>query len=99
MDAISNMIIQVKNAGLSGHDHVAISYSNQRFAIARVLKQEGFIKDASRTTTKGKKFINLDLFIENRVPKINGVKRISKPSKRIYKKSNEIRSVKNGYGA
>ena len=33
------------------------------------------------------------------VPKIKGVERISKPSRRIYKKSSDIRSVKNGYGA
>jgi small subunit ribosomal protein S8 len=41
----------------------------------------------------------VNLFMENRIPKIKGVSRISKTSKRIYKKFSEIRLVKNGYGA
>lgn len=99
MDTISNMIIQIKNAGNAGHDSTAISYSKLKYSIADVLKKEGFIKDVEVKTEKGKKILFLDLFIENRIPKIKGIQRISKPSKRIYKKFSEIRSVKNGYGA
>lgn len=99
MDTISNMIIQIKNAGNAGHDSTAISYSKLKHSVADVLKKEGFIKDVEIKTKDGKKILFLDLFIENRVPKIKGVQRISKPSKRIYKKFSEIRSVKNGYGA
>ena len=99
MDTISNIIIQIKNAGNAGHDNTTVSYSKLKHSVADVLKKEGFIKDVEVKTEKGKKVLSLSLFIENRVPKIKGVQRISKPSKRIYKKFSEIRSVKNGYGA
>lgn len=93
------MIIQVKNAGLAGFDSVSVPYSKLNHSIAEVLKKEKFVRDVESGTKKGKKVLNISLFVENRVPKIQGVARISKPSKRVYKKFSEIRSVKNGYGA
>ena len=99
MDTISNMIIQIKNAGSAGHDRVSIPYSKLKHSIVEVLKKEHFVKDVETESEKGRKVLAVDLFMENRVPKIKGVKRISKPSRRVYKKSSEIRSVKNGYGA
>ena len=99
MDTISNMIIQIKNAGSAGHDRVLIPYSKLKHSIVEVLKKEHFVKDVETESEKGRKVLAVDLFMENRVPKIKGVKRISKPSRRVYKKSSEIRSVKNGYGA
>ena|SRR3989344_4951597 len=99
MDTISNMIIQIKNAGNAGHNHVLVPYSKLKHSIVETLKKEKFVKDVEAKSQKGKKMLAIDLFMENRVPKIKGVKRISKPSKRIYKKSSDIRSVKNGYGA
>ncbi len=99
MDPISDMIIQLKNAGSAGHDRVLVPYSRLKFSIAKVLKKEKFIKDVDTETKKGNKVLAVDLFMENRVPKIKGVKRISKPSKRIYKKTADIRAVKSGYGA
>ena len=100
MDTISNMINQLKNAGNAGHDRVTLSHSGMKEDIAKVLKKEKFVKDFEVQTKDGKKKnLIIDLFSENRKPKIKGVSRISKPSKRIYKKVTEIRSVKNGYGA
>lgn len=99
MDTISNFIIKVKNAGNAGQGDVSVPFSKLKLSIASVLKKEGFIKDFSEKSEKGRKVIAIDLFTENRVPKIKGVKRISKPSKRIYQKAEEIRGVKNGYGA
>ena len=109
MDTISNMIIQIKNAGSAGRDRALVPYSKLKHSIAVVLKKESFIKDVEIITKKparpngrsggGKKMLAVSLFVENRVPKIKGVERISKPSKRIYKKFSDIRSIKNGYGA
>lgn len=99
MDTISNMIIQIKNAGSAGHDRVLVPYSKFKDSIAEVLKKEGFVKRVETETKKGRKMLAIELFMENRVPRIKGVARISKPSKRIYKKSSDIRAVKSGYGA
>lgn len=93
------MIIQIKNAGFAGHDRVRVPYSKLKHSIAEVLKKEGFIKDFSERMEDGKKRLEINLISDNRVPKIKGVLRISKPSKRVYKKFSEIRPVKNGYGA
>jgi small subunit ribosomal protein S8 len=100
------MIIQIKNAGFAGHDRALVPYSKLKQSIAEVLKKEHFIKDFEIKSEKGKKMLAIDLlFGESRlpagrqVPKIKGVKRLSKPSKRIYQKSSDIRGVKSGYGA
>lgn len=99
MDIISNFIIKLKNAGDAGLESVSVPASKLKLSLSEVLKKEGFIKDYAEKSEKGKSVIVLSLFSENRVPKIKGVKRISKPSKRVYRKASEIRSVKNGYGA
>ncbi len=99
MDTISNMIIQLKNAGNVGHESVLMPHSKLKESIAKALLKEGFVKSVEVKEISGKKKLAIGLVVENRVPKIKGVKRISKPSKRIYKKSSEIRPVKNGYGA
>lgn len=98
MDVISNMIIAIKNAGNAGRDTLAVPHSKLKESIMDILKKESFIKNFEIKGDK-KKTIHISLFSENRVPKIKGVKRISKPSKRVYQKYSEIRSVKSGYGA
>ncbi len=97
MDTISNFIIKLKNAGNARHESVVVPYSNLKVAISEVLKQEGFIKNYE--VRGDKRSIYIELVVENKTPKIKGVERISKPSKRIYKKAEEIRTVKSGYGA
>lgn len=99
MDTISNFITKLKNAGNAGHEEVVVPFSNLKASICEVLKKEGFIKNVAERMDGGKKNLTISLFSESRVPKIKGVERISKPSKRIYKKASEIRAVKNGYGA
>ena len=99
MDTISNFIIKLKNAGNAGLETVSTPASKLKSSISSVLKKEGFIKDFSEKSEKGRKVLVIDLFSENRVPKIKGVKRLSKPSKRIYKKAEEFHGVKSGYGA
>ena len=66
--------------------------------IGSVLEKQGYVKSA---TKKGKKtkIIEIELLYQNDLPRIQNVKRVSKPSRRIYKKSTEIRQVKNGYGS
>ncbi len=99
MDTISNFIIKLKNAGNAGLENVSVPYSKLKHSIAEVLKKEGYLKSVEQKSEKGRPVLSIALFLENRVPKIKGVQRISKPSKRIYKKAEEIRTVKNGYGS
>ena len=107
MDPISNAINQIKNAGNAGHEKVVVPFSKLKLGIMEVLKKEGFIKGFEERVVKGKKSLVVEVVFEDAkrektgrpLPKINGVKRVSKPSKRIYKKASEIRPIKNGYGS
>jgi small subunit ribosomal protein S8 len=98
MDPIADMMIALKNAGNAGLESVSIPYSKIKEDIAKVLKQEGFVKELETKLVKGHKRLLVTLAVENRTSKIRGVRRISKTSKRIYKKASEIRPVKSGYG-
>ncbi|MEX2010338.1 MAG: 30S ribosomal protein S8 [Parcubacteria group bacterium] len=99
MDPLANMITQLKNAGNARREIVNVTYSKLKESILTVLKEEGFIKNFEKKSEKGKPVLVVELLSLNRIPKIKGVKRISKPGKRIYQKATDIRGVKQGYGA
>lgn len=98
MDHISNMLISLKNAGNAGKESVLVPHSKVKESIAKVLEKEGFIKSIKQVTKDGRKYLGIDLFLENREPRIRDVKRISKLSKRVYKGASELKPVKNGFG-
>lgn len=99
MDTIAQMLVSIKNANASGKESVSLPYSNLRHAIAECLVKEGYIAGASKKTGKGdKQFLEIALSYEGKSPKLSFAKRVSKPSRRIYIKSKEIRPVKNGRG-
>ncbi|MHB1330435.1 MAG: 30S ribosomal protein S8 [Minisyncoccota bacterium] len=98
MDPIADMLSQIKNAGTAGRGNVVVSYSRLKHDIANVLKSEGYVKSVEKKTKGAKSSLSIDLLVNDKLPKVKGVKRISKPSKRIYKKVADIRPVKQGYG-
>lgn len=98
MDPISNMIIMLKNASLAGKASVVLPYSKMKNAIAECLKKEGFLLNVSKKTRKNLPMLELDLVYIDKIPKIKEVERISKQSRRVYFKMNDIHSVKNGVG-
>lgn len=98
MDPIADMITNIKNAGNAGRHNIVVGYSRLKHDIAEVLKEEGFVKSVEKKTRGAKSSLAIELYVDGRTPKVKGVKRLSKPSKRVYKKSAEIRGVKQGYG-
>lgn len=99
MDPISNMLIMIKNAGNAKKDVVVISpYSEFKHAIAKCLLKEGYLKSVSKKTKKGFPALEIGIMRIDEKPKITDLKRISKPSRRVYFGVNDIRSVKGGYG-
>lgn len=98
-DTVSNLIISLKNASISGKEVIAVPFSNISENILNVLKERGYVEEFSVNDKKPIKHIDVKLsYSEDGEAKIHDVKRISKLSKRIYKGRNEIRKVKNGYG-
>ena len=102
MDPISNMLIQIKNAQLAKHEQVLIPFSKNKFAIANILKKAGYVGELERKKKKAKKteheYLTLGLKYEEGRPALNGIKLISRPSRRMYIKASEIRPVQSGYG-
>ncbi len=98
-DPIADMIVRMKNASDSKKESVVFPYSKLKLAILDVLLKDGFIKSFGKKGKKIAKFIEVGLAYENGMPKISGVERISKTSKRVYTKSKEVRKVKSGFGS
>jgi len=99
MDSIADMIIRMKNAGDSRKESVVFPYSKIKLAILEILQKEGYIKSFGKKGKKVVKFIEVVLAYDGKDSKINGVKRVSKSSKRVYFGSKEIKKVKNGLGS
>lgn len=98
MDPISDMLTQIRNAQAVGHPTVEVPFSNLKYEIAKILERNGFVEKVEKEGKKVKRTISLCLKYENKIPKIAGLKRISKPGQRIYLKTEKIKPVKSGYG-
>jgi len=99
MDKIGDMLVTIKNGGNAGKSSVQIPYSGYKMNIARALFQEGYIKSYSQKDTKKGGVLEIDLLTKDEKPRISEVKRISKPSRRLYTNAKDIRTVKQGHGA
>ncbi len=98
-DPIGDMLIKIKNALMVKHKSVTIPASKIKLEIARILKQEGYIEDFKYIEEKPQAKIEIILkYDENKQPVIAGVRRVSKPGRRIYKGYKDLSKVMNGLG-
>lgn len=99
MDTIADMLIRIKNAGNAKKEAVSFEYSKLKFAIAQVLERNGYIADVQKRGRKNYKGIDVKiLYGADGSPKVSGVKRVSKLSRRAYRGYREIYPVRNGLG-
>lgn len=98
-DPIADMLSRIKNAGAAGKEGVSLPYSGIKMEIVSVLSKKGLLKSAEKKGRKVKKTIEVEL-LKNSAgkPKIRGIKRISKPGRRIYYGVSDLRPVRHGYG-
>lgn len=100
-DRVGDFIIRLQNAALSGKREVSVPHSTHLVAIAKKLKELGFL--ANVETDKGddaKKTFSVALTYDAQGrPRLRGVKRISKPGRRLYAPHTAAHSVKGGTGA
>lgn len=97
-DPISDLITRIKNASDAGKASVAIPYSNLKESVAHVLLKGGYIAAVDVKGKQIEKTLELGLVYMGREPRVHGVDRISKSSRRIYQKSKDIRMFKSGFG-
>jgi small subunit ribosomal protein S8 len=98
-DTIGDFIIRLKNAGVVGKKTVSVPYSKLRHAVATKLVAAGYLESAeAKGKTVQTKTLEVTLKYDNGSHKINGVKRVSKPGRRLYTKVADIYPVKFGKG-
>jgi len=97
-DPIADMLTRVRNALLVGKSSVALPSSKFKVAIAKVLKEEGFISDYSVNGIENKPVLNIVLKYFKGVSVIDSIKRVSRPSLRRYFKQAQLPKVRSGLG-
>lgn len=98
-DTIADMLTRIRNANAMRYTEVKVPASKLRIELARILKEEGFIKDYKVMDENVQGMIYLTLkYGENKQRVITGLKRISKPGLRVYAKADEVPKVLNGLG-
>lgn len=98
-DPIADMLTRIRNALMARHDNVRVPSSKMKLAIARILKEEGFINDYEVIKGKPHRDINIQLrYLDDNKPAISGLKRVSKPGLRVYVQKREIPRVYGGLG-
>lgn len=98
-DPIADMLTRMRNAAQVGHRYVVIPHSRMKESLAKVLHEEGYI-DRYEVRREGR-FPVLRVYlryVEDDVPMIRGMKRVSKPGCRIYTKREDIPWIKYGLG-
>ncbi|HYR33900.1 MAG TPA: 30S ribosomal protein S8 [Burkholderiales bacterium] len=97
-DPIADMLTRIRNAQLVGHSEVTMPASQLKSAIAKVLKDEGYIDDFATRENGAKKELAIALKYYAGRPVIERLERVSKPGLRVYKGRNDIPRVMNGLG-
>ena len=97
-DTIADMLTRIRNANQMRYEEVKVPASKIKIEIARILKEEGFIKDYKIVKDDAQGTIVLTLKYNKKERVITGLKRISKPGLRVYAKNDEVPKVLNGLG-
>lgn len=97
-DVTSDFLTRVRNAYRTGHESVQIRHSVLVESVARILQTEGYI-DSVETIGEGiRKYLVVKIRYVNGTSVIQGLQRVSKPSRRVYVGCKEIKPVMNGLG-
>jgi small subunit ribosomal protein S8 len=97
-DPIADMLTRIRNAQCVHKTTVAMPSSKVKVAIAKVLKDEGYIDDFAISETEGKAELKIGLKYYVGRPVIERLERVSRPGLRVYKGKDEIPNVMNGLG-
>jgi len=98
-DPIADMLTRIRNAVSAKHESVQMPSSKIKVAIAKVLKEEGFIRDYQVIQDGARALLKIELsYTGRKEPVLTGIKRVSKPGLRVYVQKREIPRVLGGLG-
>jgi small subunit ribosomal protein S8 len=98
-DPIADMLARIRNAATAAHDELEVPASKIKQSIARILVEEGFVEDYELVEDGSHPAIRMRLrYDEEREPAISGLRRVSKPGRRVYRSAGELPRVLGGLG-
>jgi small subunit ribosomal protein S8 len=98
-DPIADFLTRIRNANRARKDWVDVPWSKLKEAIARVLVEEGFLREAVPSESDGRKVLRLTLKYDRfRRPVMSGIRRVSRPSLRVYVGGRDIPMIRKGLG-
>ncbi len=97
-DPIADMLTRIRNANMARHTRVLIPASKMKLAIARILKEEGYIKDFDLLKDSPQGTLRISLKYVDKRPVLTQLKRVSRPGLRVYTKRDDIPRVRGGIG-
>lgn len=98
-DPIADMLTRIRNAFLIKTEKVDIPASRMKVEIAKILKEEGFIKSYKIIKDKKQGILRVTLkYTTDNKPIVTGLKRVSKPGRRVYSGKDEVPKVMGGVG-
>ena len=97
-DPIADMLTRLRNAGMASLKEISMPSSRMKTSLAEVFKKEGYIQDYTVEGDGVKKSLRITMKFFRSKPVIEGIKRVSCPSCRVYCGATEIPQVRNGLG-
>ncbi len=100
-DPIADMLTRIRNGGRAHHREVEIPWSRVKESIARLLVEEGYVREVKRSKPKDSvgEILRVQLkFDKDDKPIITGIMRVSRPGRRVYVGNKEIPQVRRGLG-
>ncbi|MCX5776589.1 MAG: 30S ribosomal protein S8 [Candidatus Firestonebacteria bacterium] len=98
VDTISNMLTKVRNANKAMKEQVDIPYSWLSYEILKIIQKEGYVKNFKKIDNRKKGVIRVYMKYLNKEKAISGIKSISTPGFRVYRRVQELPKVLDGYG-
>jgi small subunit ribosomal protein S8 len=97
-DPISDFLTVIRNAYRANKDSCSTRYSKIHLRIAEILKEEGYLQEVEKMDVDGKPTLRLTLKYVDETPALTGVRRVSRPGRRMYFQSREIPRTLGGLG-
>ncbi len=97
-DPISDLLTRIRNAHLAKHDRLDVPSSKLKTELCKVLHREGYIEGHEVVEAKPRDLTRIHLKYADGEPVIRKLRRVSKPGRRVYQGSDEIKPVLNGLG-
>lgn len=97
-DPISDMLTRIRNAQLVHKTEVVLPYSKMKFAIAKILENEGYVGNVEQIQETKFPRLRVELSYDDGRSKISQIQRVSKPGNRVYAKSDQLPRVLSDFG-